>query len=199
MQTWTLFPARQTCAFCARAGTARTCADCRAWTYLDGLSYLSPYANVSVRKLIGAWKYYTDRTAEPILEILLRRAAATMSPPALAFFATHVPLHESRARERGFDQAQTVAMFASDIFGIPREDYLHRARKTNQQASASKDNRQVGKMDGAFETNSDAVIPDHILLCDDVFTSGSTMDAAARALKEAGAKTVWGYVIARGG
>ncbi len=41
-------------------------------------------------------------------------------------------------------------------------------------------------------------MPDHVLLCDDVFTSGTTMDAVARLLKEHGAKTVSGFTLARG-
>jgi predicted amidophosphoribosyltransferase len=53
-------------------------------------------------------------------------------------------------------------------------------------------------MDGAFAVLPGVDVPAYVLLCDDVFTSGATMDAAARALKEAGAKTVWGFVIARG-
>jgi predicted amidophosphoribosyltransferase len=53
-------------------------------------------------------------------------------------------------------------------------------------------------MDGAFEILSDIRVPEHVLLCDDVFTSGTTMDAVARVLKENGAKTVWGWTLAKG-
>lgn len=197
-ETWTPAPARAFCAFCGAQGSARTCATCREETYLDGLSFFAPYGNESVRELLGAWKYYSDRSAETTLETWLRRAAARMAPPPFAFFATPVPLHESRARERGFDQAYLVAKWAGEIFGIPRETYLRRARRTAPQALTSHEERKVGEMDGAFVVLPSVLVPDHVLLCDDVFTSGSTMDSAARALKEAGAKTVWGYVIAKG-
>ena len=165
---------------------------------MDGLSFFAPYGNPAVRVILGAWKYDGDRSAEATLEVWLRRAAQRMAPPALAFYATSVPLHESRVRERGFDQAGLVAQWAGNIFGIPHETFLHRTHKSAPQARTSHEERKVGEMDGMFAVIPGASIPPHVLLCDDVFTSGATMDAAARALKEAGAVTVWGYVVARG-
>ncbi len=197
-ETWTPVPQQASCAFCGTPGSPRTCASCREETYLDGLSFFAPYGNASVRELLGAWKYNGDRSAEATLETWLRRASTRMEPPAFAFYSTSVPLHKSRRRERGFDQAETLSSWVGEIFGIPHETFLIRKRKTSPQARTSHDERRVGEMDGAFAVLPGVDVPAYVLLCDDVFTSGATMDAAARALKEAGAKTVWGFVIARG-
>ncbi|MBI5794036.1 ComF family protein [Candidatus Uhrbacteria bacterium] len=191
-------PPLASCAFCGEPGSDRTCADCREHVYIDGLTFFSPYGNPVVRELIGHWKYQGDRSVESIFQGCLRRAALRLSPPVLPFYVTGVPLHEKRLRSRGFDQADLVAAWAGELFGIPHETYVRRVHSTSPQARTSHDLRRVGEMDGAFCVYPDVQVPDHILLCDDVFTSGTTMDAVARVLKEAGAKTVWGFVIAKG-
>ena len=56
----------------------------------------------------------------------------------------------------------------------------------------------MGEMDNVFAVLPGIDVPEHVLLCDDVFTSGTTMDAVARLLKEHGAKTVWGFTLAKG-
>lgn len=186
------------CAFCGELGSDRTCASCSENVYLDGLTAFAPYGNPVVRELLGHWKYHGDRSVERILEGCLRKATMRLSPPVLPFYATSVPLHEKRRKERGFDQADVVARWAGELFGIPHETFVRRVQATSPQARTSHEMRRIGEMDDAFKIVGGIQIPDHILLCDDVFTSGTTMDATARALKEAGAKTVWGFVIARG-
>ncbi|MFA4845063.1 MAG: ComF family protein [Patescibacteria group bacterium] len=195
---WTPASALASCAFCGEPGSDRTCSSCREDVYLDGVTAFAPYGNPVVRELIGHWKYHGDRSVETILEKCLRKAATRLTPPVLPFYATSVPLHEERLRSRGFDQAQVVARFASDLFGIPEESFVKRVVSTSSQARTSHEMRLVGEMDHAFEVIDGIEVPDHVLLCDDVFTSGTTMDACARVLKEAGVKTVWGFVIAKG-
>lgn len=195
---WTPASMLASCAFCGEQGSDRTCASCREDVYLDGLTSFAPYGNPVVRELLTHWKYHSDRSVERILQGCLRKAAMRLTPPTLPFYATSVPLHENRRRERGFDQAEIVAHWAVDLFGIPCETYVKRVQSTSPQARTSHELRQVGEMDDAFKIMDCIQIPDNILLCDDVFTSGTTMDAAARVLKEAGAKTVWGFVIAKG-
>lgn len=151
-----------------------------------------------MRVLISSWKYDRDTSAEPALLNCLRRNLIRLSPPVLPFFASSVPLHQRRRRQRGFDQAQILADWIAILFGIPHEEYLIRTRSTSSQARTQHTSRRVGEMDGAFIVKKDTHIPEHILLCDDVFTSGTTMEAAARVLKESGAKTVWGFVLAKG-
>ncbi len=151
-----------------------------------------------MRSLIVSWKFHGDRSVENVFVKSLRRAAPRMQPPLAPYWVTWVPLHESRLRARGFDQAQQVATWVGEIFGLPVEVLVCRKQKTAQQSRTSHGQRRVGEMDDVFELLPGIVVPDHVLLCDDVFTSGTTMDAVARLLKEHGAKTVWGFTLAKG-
>lgn len=195
---WTPVPPQPVCAFCARPGSPRTCTDCREDRYLDGLSFFLPYGNALMQDLIKSWKFHGDRSAEEVFVKSLRRAAPRMEPPLAAYWASWVPLHVSRERERGFDQARCVAQWAGELYGLPVEALTARRHRTAQQSRTSQESRRVGEMDGAFGLVEGVAVPEHVLLCDDVFTSGTTMDAVARLLKEHGARTVWGFVLAKG-
>ena len=198
LEYWTPVPPQVSCAFCGRTGSARTCADCREDRYLDGLSYFVPYGNPLMRELIESWKFHSDRSAEVVFEKSLRRAASRLQPPLAPYWVTWVPLHVGRLRTRGFDQAQCVAQWAGELFGLPVERLVQRSVHTAPQSRTAQEERRVGEMDQAFELVEGTTAPEHVLLCDDVFTSGTTMDAVARVLKENGAKTVWGWTLAKG-
>ena len=195
---WTPVAPQVSCAFCGREGSSRTCVSCREDRYLDGLTYFIPYGNAVMKDLIGSWKFDGDRSVEPVFERSLRRAAARLQPPIAPYWITWVPLHLKRLRERGFDQARVVAELAGELFGLPVESLVRRRTHTAQQSRLAQQTRRVGEMDGAFEIEPGVMVPGHVLLCDDVFTSGTTMDAVARLLKENGAKTVWGFTLAKG-
>ncbi|NQV89526.1 MAG: ComF family protein [Parcubacteria group bacterium] len=120
-----------------------------------------------------------------------------MAPPAHAWHVTNVPLHGRRKRARGFDQAEQVGKWTAALYGLPHANFLTRVIHTLPQAGQT--GRQVGELDLVFAAVPGAQIPEYVLLCDDVFTSGATMDACAKVLKDAGAKQVWGYVLAKGG
>lgn len=196
--TWSSVPLIAQCPFCHRKGSDRPCSDCRNEVYLDGIRSFASYGNPVVRKALSVWKYDQDRAIEKVLFSWLTRAAVRMEPPLAPFYACPVPLHMRKQHQRGFDQAKVVAGWAGEIYGIPVETVLRRRYYNASQASASSGDRSVGELDDLFEILPGSVVPENILLCDDVFTSGATMDAAARILKEAGAKQVWGWVIAKG-
>lgn len=187
------------CPFCGARGSGRTCAECQSETFLDGLSFFAPYANPVVREALAQWKYDTDRSIELVIKKWLFQARDRLAPPVFAFVSTAVPLHISRLYFRGFDQAEVLAEWVSELYGIPHEPLLVRIVKTSARAQVAAEERKLGALDGLFALRNEVFrVPEHVLLCDDVFTSGATMDAAARCLKEAGVKTVWGFVIAKG-
>ncbi len=199
-EIWSFKPLAPACGFCHREGSEVTCLSCKSTTYLDGLTAFGPYANPVIRSMLHSWKYIGDRDAEPVLQQWLYRDADRLGPPMLPFHIVPVSLHEKRKRVRGFDQAYVLATWIEKMYGLPIFPLLKRSIHTTPQAKVSGDKRKLGELDQIFTLDPEykGPIPKHILLCDDVFTSGATMDAGAKILKESGAETVWGFVIARG-
>jgi predicted amidophosphoribosyltransferase len=151
------------------------------------------YADPVLRRAITQWKYAGDPDAwRPLARLV--RAHATHLAPFETFAVSWIPLHADRLRERGFDQAELIAREVAASIGRETKRLLMRKSWTAPQAR--REGRQVGELDGAFVARGD--MPSAVLLCDDVFTSGATMDAAAKELKEAGASLVWGFTLARG-
>ncbi|CAJ2376060.1 MAG: Competence protein F [Arenicellales bacterium IbO2] len=106
-----------------------------------------------------------------------------------------VPLHGKRLRLRGFNQAMEIAKSVGRELGIEvRHRELRRIKNTVPQVGLSHAARR-SNVRGAFRASPLRGM--HIALVDDVVTSGSTVDAAARALKRAGAETVSVWAVAR--
>lgn len=97
-----------------------------------------------------------------------------------------IPLHVRRLRERGFNQSEYIARGISDVTGIPvRTDILRRVCRTHQQALLAGDERDRN-VKGAFELMTDirTLRHAHVLLIDDLITTGSTINAAIDALHQ---------------
>ena len=114
------------------------------------------------------------------------------------FTLVPVPLHAQRARERGFNQAYILAELVCELPGWNGglNTNLKRIRYTECQAGLNRE-RRLTNLDGAFAW-VDVSIPNKILLVDDVYTTGATMNECAKVLKKSGAKQVFGLVLANG-
>ncbi|GMU44516.1 MAG: competence protein F [Lysobacterales bacterium] len=106
-----------------------------------------------------------------------------------------VPLHPSRLRRRGYNQAHELARDLGRALDIPvRTDLLLRTRATAPMPGLDRETRRRN-VRGAFAVTG--APPAHVALVDDVMTSGATLNAAARALKRAGGVCVEAIVLAR--
>ena len=110
-----------------------------------------------------------------------------------------VPLHSIRLRERGFNQAEILAKRIAKHTNHPVcTDALKRIKPTKTQTGLSKTKRFTN-LSGAFKiTKEDSIREKKILLIDDVFTTGSTINEAAKTLLRAKPKSVEALVLARG-
>ena len=130
--------------------------------------------------------YYAEKMGDSMKNYILSCRADALVP---------IPLHKDRFRKRGYNQAELLAGRLSDRFNIPlRTDVLVRCAKTAVQKSLRASQRQ-NNLKKAFKIGSDVVKLNNIILVDDIFTTGSTMDAAAKCLKEAGAANVFCIVL----
>ena len=108
-----------------------------------------------------------------------------------------VPLHPSRLVERGFNQSHEIARIVSRALDLQLAGPgLRRIRGTAPQVGLSRQQR-AGNLSGAFVADPSLVAGRHIVLIDDVVTTGSTVAAAARALLDAGAFGVVVWALAR--
>jgi ComF family protein len=151
-----------------------------------------------LRDLIHALKYQrVYGLVQPLGDLLRQHFSMHWSenpPEALV----PVPLHRNRLRTREFDQALALARHVSQSVGIPLwADVLIRHRPTRSQVSLSAAERQRN-IRGAFTVQKPQQCPGKaLLLIDDVYTTGATVQECARLLRQAGATRVDVYTLAR--
>lgn len=114
-----------------------------------------------------------------------------------------VPIHPSRRRQRGYNQAEELAARLSMLWGIPMDaGLLVRSKKTAPQRELNPAER-LKNLQEAFTVNTERLggrmgIPGSVVLIDDIYTTGSTIEACTRALKAAGVQQVYFVVICIG-
>ena len=109
-----------------------------------------------------------------------------------------VPLDQGRLRERGYNQAELIAKPLARLLGIPFRSYLlvRKRPRPNQLRLTRLERWETVR--GAYATHKMAQVDKlRVILVDDVFTTGATLDACSRALKDAGAARVVGLTVAR--
>jgi len=145
-------------------------------------------------RLLPRFKFHRDLAAGALLSQLMAETfGALPRPDALVA----VPLHVSRLRRRGYDQALELARPLARSLGVPlRDDLLRRPRATAPQSELSAAARRRN-LRGAFAVRPGAGVPAYVALVDDVMTTGATLHAAADALKRAGVRRVEAWVCAR--
>ncbi|MDI6840121.1 MAG: ComF family protein [bacterium] len=109
-----------------------------------------------------------------------------------------VPLYPTKKRERGYNQSEILSHAVSDYTGIPElNTVLYKIRPTKSQTELSLEER-VLNVKNAFKVNrAEQVNGKKLILVDDVFTTGATLDECARELYKAGASEVYTIVCAR--
>ena len=109
-----------------------------------------------------------------------------------------VPMYKKKQRQRGYNQAETLAKEIGKKLSLPVDaKYLKRVRPTIPQKELGKKEREIN-LKNAFKTSENAVKLEKVLLIDDIYTTGVTMDEAAKALLRSGVKEVRFLVLCTG-
>jgi ComF family protein len=162
------------------------------------VSFLFLYEQKTLRRLLHAYKYEYLEAAEAVFEeFLMGEKLNILRIPA--DLAIPLPLHKRKLRERGFNQAERVGRTVSSLLRKPLiTDILLRRRAGQAQMQVRRREDRMRNVKGVFRVERPHLVKGrNILLVDDVMTTGATLGEAARVLKDAGAKNVFGFVLAR--
>lgn len=219
-----LFP--KTCIGCGRAGRV-LCANCRSQIkmiktfccprcgrinrnggycpncknrkkiFLTGILVAADYEKGPTKELIHQLKYTEIIEIAPILGGMLisRLKRSKLSGKKVL---VPVPLHWFKERSRGFNQAEILARYVSQRLNIPGGLALKRKINTKSQVGLSAKERQKNLIDAFVCEDRELIAKKTVILVDDVSTTGTTLEECAKVLRAAGARQVWGLVVARG-
>jgi len=177
------------------------CGECRtaAPSFARAMAYGSYEGGL--RELIHLLKYGRVRSAAGVLGRMLAEVIQGFGSEFLSAVAVPVPLHASKLRQRGFNQAEEIARAA--LKNLRRSELkfaagvLSRRRATESQTGLSDHQRQQNVRGAFVVVSPDEVEGEDVLLVDDVFTTGATVTECARVLRRAGADRVFVATVAR--
>jgi ComF family protein len=179
-------------------GQALLCPACRDKTYaFERARSFAVYEGALVQAILllkyeqieplGAW--FAERLAELVKAQGNALAADVVVP---------VPLHRQRERERGYNQAALLSKPLAKRLGLPHKAILLMRTRARPEKQILTLEERWESVRGAFATRPGSQVDNlRVLLLDDVLTTGATLDACARALLEAGAKSAVGLTVAR--
>jgi len=181
------------CPVCAAPGSPEVCGQCLQHPPHFTRSFAALDYTFPVDKLIQAYKYQHQLALARLFGTLLDAVVQHQAHPDLLL---PMPLHPTRLRERGFNQAHEIAKRLGKTLCLPVTPSLaHRTINTASQAKLDWDARKKN-MKGAFACDT-PLNGQHIALVDDVMTSGATLDELSKTLKQAGAGEISIWVVAR--
>lgn len=176
-----------------------TCSNCGDRTLHFDCAVTRYLSRGVVREFIHRFKYDRHYYLRHPLAEWMAEALADERIRAQPFDAfVPVPLHAARFRERDFNQAEVLAQLLARRTGHPVLRSLKRIRYTTTQTRLDRQERMENLRNAFRVRHASAVQSRHLILVDDVFTTGSTVDECSRVLREAGAASVRVMTVARG-
>ena len=186
---------RPYCDICAQPGIDGQCEPCLEHpNEIDGIR--APYLfDGPLREAVHRLKYRGWKAAAPVLGGLMADYLEDRKIPGQALVP--VPLHPRRLRGRGYNQSHLLAKETGKMLDIPvRQDLLVRTKDSPPQVETTSSEERRANVAGIFQASPEAR-GTSVILVDDVTTTGSTLFACAETLKDAGAESVWGLVLAK--
>lgn len=187
------------CPECGKITTScQYCPACRTRlkTALSGIFIASRYDAGPTKEIIHHLKYSGFIELSELLGELLCEKLSNNSIPSNCVVAP-VPLYRKKELERGFNQAELIARYISKKLNISGGDALIRSRNTRTQVGLNRGERIRNCADAFACLDPELVLGKNVLLVDDVVTTGTTLSECAKVLKIAGAKRVYGVVVAK--
>lgn len=178
------------------------CEECRDGRILSAARAVGLH-ELTLRRAVHHYKYQgRTRLAQPfgaMLARVIRRATERGLPMDRCAALVPVPLHPRRRAWRGFDQAELLCRHISPLIDLPvAGDVLRRVRHTTPQTSVQGAHERRENVRGAFEASGAKCLRGRaLILVDDVFTTGATIEECASVLRNAGTVAVYAVTITR--
>jgi ComF family protein len=172
-------------------------------SHLDFLGSALFYDHPVIKNLIHQFKYQYIKeiafTLANFLNVFWTKTTKTIEEDWGGYIVIPIPLHKKRLCERGFNQSEEIAKIFAHQFNFKiLDNILIRKVDNPPQAKIENYEQRYKNIKNIFEVRSPGLINgQNIILIDDVFTSGATLQEAAKILKNNGAKKIIGLTIAR--
>ncbi|MDO8336590.1 MAG: phosphoribosyltransferase family protein [Candidatus Saccharibacteria bacterium] len=178
-----------TCIECRRPTVVGSCSDCnlpftKAW--------VTGVREAELARVVGDFKWARAYEAHQSLALLLDQTVPILPKDTIVVFIPTISHHK---RIRGYDHAELIARSFAGLRKLHVQSTLSRMNNTIQHKATKIERRKQAELAFACKTKLDRNVP--YLIIDDVVTTGSTIKAATRVLKGAGANEVWVAAIAR--
>jgi len=195
------------CAFCSsRTLNGEICPFCRNDSWLDYFWTAADYSNPLVKKMLWAYKYkFVRELRTPLSRLLLKfleekEKNKFVENHAGQLLLVPMPIHRLRLNWRSYNQSELIAQELAEKIKLEiAADVLLRVKNKKPQAEIKNKEERSANIEGIFYCPTPERVNNKIiLLVDDVATTGSTLNQAAKTLRQAGALKVIGLVVAKG-
>lgn len=175
------------------------CLDCKRKKYSFEFSRSTGIYDKVLKKCIHLFKYYGEKKlAKPLGKLMVDSLVKNDEFKRKIDLIIPVPLHRNDLKKRGFNQSVLLGKVTGDYLSIPvRENVLIKKKLTPFQVNLSKKERKINIL-GAFSVEKPEEIKGkNILILDDVFTTGATVEECTKELMKARAKNIFVLTLAR--
>lgn len=167
------------------------CRDCMRFSHaFDKGEAVFSYDDI-MRRSVSMFKYHNRREYAKVYAKEMRECCAHFLKMAAPEVILPVPIHKQKKRERGFNQAELIAKELGKLMDIPVDSsYLIRKEKTTPQKELTRRQRKVNLKE-VFGIQSNGKYYKRVLLIDDIYTTGATIDAISEILRENQTKIIF--------
>jgi len=184
------------CPVCKRISDfGRTCPACRHKSDLTGVMILGPHKGI-LKDMIWKYKYkFITDMATPLSELVCGRFGNFLREKR--FLVTFSPSSKDRLNWRGFNQAQLLADSVANSLQLNCENLLYKENNVITQVGHSRRERLANIKGKIKYIGKEEICNKKVLVIDDVYTTGATLEECAKVLRKAGFREVWGLVLSR--